>query len=107
LLAIAMASNAEARRRSRQSAKHDHRRLLANPYDAFAAALWPVAAMGMLLTALLIFLIYRREFLTTERLPELRCAPPESIASRLQVRVRDCAMMVLFFAGNQSPRWRL
>src|SRR5207253_651317 len=36
------------------------------PYGTFAGALWPVAAMGLFLTALLIALMYRDEFFTRE-----------------------------------------
>jgi Na+/H+ antiporter NhaD/arsenite permease-like protein len=38
------------------------------PYGAFAAALAPVAAVGLVLTACLVALLFRREFLTGERL---------------------------------------
>ena len=62
------------------------------PYGTFATALWPVAAVGLILTALLIALIYRREFLTRERSRRLReCAALPS-ASRHQV-------------GPCTPRW--
>jgi Na+/H+ antiporter NhaD/arsenite permease-like protein len=39
------------------------------PYVRFTGALWPVAAIGLVLTGLIISLVYRREFLTRERLP--------------------------------------
>jgi Na+/H+ antiporter NhaD/arsenite permease-like protein len=39
------------------------------PYGTFASALWPVAAMGLILTIAFIALAFRREFLTGERLP--------------------------------------
>ena len=85
----------------RQPAKHDHRQPLAIPYGTFAAALWPVAAVGVVLTALLIALVYRREFLTGERLPAVAASParyhrPLVIKSVLVA----VAMMVLFFAGQ-------
>src|SRR5262249_51994412 len=38
------------------------------PYAAFSAALWPVAAAGLVLTVLLIALFFPREFWTRERL---------------------------------------
>src|SRR3984957_18741663 len=45
------------------------------PYGTFAAALWPVAAVGVILTALLIAVVYRREFLTSEHLPAVATIP--------------------------------
>ena len=71
------------------------------PYGTFAAALWPVAAVGVVLTALLIALVYRREFLTSEHLPAIATIParyhrPLVIKSVLVA----VAMMVLFFAGQ-------
>jgi Na+/H+ antiporter NhaD/arsenite permease-like protein/predicted MFS family arabinose efflux permease len=71
------------------------------PYGTFAAALWPVAAVGLILTALFIALIYRREFMTRERLPAVVVSParyhgPLVIKSVLVA----AAMVVLFFAGQ-------
>lgn len=71
------------------------------PYGTFAAALWPVAAVGIVLTALLIALVYRREFLTGEHFPVMAARParhhkPLVIKSVLVA----AAMMVLFFAGQ-------
>jgi Na+/H+ antiporter NhaD/arsenite permease-like protein len=71
------------------------------PYGAFAAALWPVAAVGLLLTAALIAVVYRREFLTRERLP--RFESPAGRAHKLlmfKAVAVTVAMMVLFFAGQ-------
>lgn len=106
LLAIAMASNAG----STATITGNPQNMIIGgfsqiPYDAFAAALWPVAAMGMLLTALLIFLIYRREFLTTERLPELPMRPTR-VHRFLVFRsvFVTAAMMVLFFAGQSVAK---
>jgi Na+/H+ antiporter NhaD/arsenite permease-like protein len=70
-------------------------------YGTFAAALWPVAAVGVILTALLIALVYRREFLTSKRLPPIvakpaRCHRPLVIKSVLVT----IGMMILFFAGQ-------
>jgi Na+/H+ antiporter NhaD/arsenite permease-like protein len=45
------------------------------PYGAFAMALWPVAAVGVLVTALLIALVYHREFLTSGYLPPVAATP--------------------------------
>jgi Na+/H+ antiporter NhaD/arsenite permease-like protein len=71
------------------------------PYGTFAVALWPVAAVGLVLTALLIALVYRREFLTNERLPVIATSPARHrrplVIKSVLVAV---AMMVLFFAGQ-------
>jgi Na+/H+ antiporter NhaD/arsenite permease-like protein len=48
-------------------------------YGTFAAALWPVAAVGVMLTALLIALVYRRDFLTNKRLPPIVAKPHAAI----------------------------
>jgi di/tricarboxylate transporter len=47
------------------------------PYGTFAGALWPVAAVGLILTVLLIALLYRREFLPA------RASRPLSRAHRI------------------------
>ncbi len=71
------------------------------PYGTFAAALWPVAAVGLVLTALLIALVYRREFLTSERLPAVATSPARPHRSLVVKSVLvTVAMMVLFFAGQ-------
>ncbi|MBG0808301.1 anion transporter [Methylosinus sp. H3A] len=71
------------------------------PYGAFAAALWPVAAFGLLVTFALLALFYPREFLSRERLPE--AAPPPARARGFLVFKSvsvTLAMMGLFFAGQ-------
>jgi Citrate transporter len=71
------------------------------PYGTFAAALWPVAAVGLILTAVLIALVYRREFLTNERLPTVAARPARHNQSLIIKSVFvTIAMMVLFFAGQ-------
>jgi Na+/H+ antiporter NhaD/arsenite permease-like protein len=71
------------------------------PYGTFAAALWPVAAVGLALTVLLLALIYRREFLSRERLPVVVASParphPVLVAKAVLVTL---AMMIFFFAGQ-------
>jgi Na+/H+ antiporter NhaD/arsenite permease-like protein len=63
--------------------------------------LWPVAAVGVILTAPLIALVYRREFLTSEHLPAVATTPARHhrplVIKSVLVAV---AMMVLFFAGQ-------
>jgi Na+/H+ antiporter NhaD/arsenite permease-like protein len=71
------------------------------PYGTFAAALWPVAAIGLILTAVFIALVYRGEFLTGERLPVLPIGPSRHntplVIKSVLVTV---AMVILFFAGQ-------
>jgi len=71
------------------------------PYGTFAGALWPVAFFGLALCALFIALVYRREFLTDERLPNI-VPPPTRFHGALVAKsvVVTVAMMVLFFAGQ-------
>jgi Na+/H+ antiporter NhaD/arsenite permease-like protein len=70
-------------------------------YGTFAAALWPVAAVGLALTALLIALFYRQEFLTGERFQAIAASParqhPALVVKAVLVTL---AMMVFFFAGQ-------
>jgi Na+/H+ antiporter NhaD/arsenite permease-like protein len=70
-------------------------------YVGFASALWPVAVAGVLLTSLLIALVYRREFLTSVRLPSI-AAPPARCHRVLLLKsvLVTLAMMFLFFAGQ-------
>ena len=71
------------------------------PYGTFAAALWPVALVGLLVTTALIALAYRREFLVRVRLPKL--APRPTRYHRLlaaKAVLVTLGMMVLFFAGE-------
>ena len=71
------------------------------PYGAFAAALWPVAAVGLLLTALLIAVVYWREFLTREKLPRFEPLPGRAHKFLMfKAVVVTVAMMILFFAGQ-------
>jgi Na+/H+ antiporter NhaD/arsenite permease-like protein len=70
-------------------------------YGAFAMTLWPVAAVGVFVTALLIALFYHREFLTSERLPAVAVTPARYHRSLVFKSVLvTLAMMFLFFAGQ-------
>lgn len=71
------------------------------PYGSFAGALWPVAAVGLFLTALLIAFIHRGEFFTREHFPAAVAGPvryhrPLVVKSSLVT----VAMVILFFAGQ-------
>lgn len=71
------------------------------PYGTFVAALWPVAFVGLLITAALIALAYRGEFLVRERLPIIASRPTRyhrSLAAKAVLVT--LGMMTLFFAGQ-------
>ncbi len=71
------------------------------PYGTFTAALWPVALVGLLITAALIALAYRKEFLVEERLPTLAPRPTRyHRALATKAVLVTLGMMVLFFAGQ-------
>jgi Na+/H+ antiporter NhaD/arsenite permease-like protein len=102
LLAIAMASNIGS---SATITGNPQNMIIGSlshiPYGTFAAALWPVAAAGLMLTALLIALVYRHEFLTRERLPAVMATPAHHHAPLLiESALVTVAMVVLFFAGQ-------
>jgi Na+/H+ antiporter NhaD/arsenite permease-like protein len=106
LLAVAMASNVGSTATITGNPQNMIIGSLSHvPYGSFCAALWPVAAVGLILTALLITLIYRAEFLTRERLPAVTASParhngPLVIKSVLVA----AAMVVLFFAGQSVAK---
>jgi Na+/H+ antiporter NhaD/arsenite permease-like protein len=71
------------------------------PYGTFAAALWPVATCGLILTVILIALGYHREFLTRARLPTVASRPTHHHSPLVLKSVFiTAAMVVLFFAGQ-------
>ncbi len=69
------------------------------PYGAFAAALAPVAAVGLVLTVAVVVLIWRREFLVRVRLAAV--APRTRVNRALlgKTLVVTVAVMAAFFAG--------
>jgi Na+/H+ antiporter NhaD/arsenite permease-like protein len=73
------------------------------PYGAFAAALWPIAAAGLVLTIGAIALSYRGEFLTRERLPHVASAPARYHGALLVKAGAATATMVLLFFLGQPP----
>ncbi|HEY7665251.1 MAG TPA: anion transporter [Xanthobacteraceae bacterium] len=74
------------------------------PYGAFAAALAPVAAIGLLVAMLLIALIYRNEFFTRARLE--KAAPPSYYHGPLMAKTLlvMAVMVVLFFLGQPAAK---
>jgi Na+/H+ antiporter NhaD/arsenite permease-like protein len=74
------------------------------PYSAFAAALAPVAAAGLVLTAALLAVLYRREFFTRDRLEPAR---PRIRVNRVLVAralVATALLIALFFAGQPPAK---
>jgi Na+/H+ antiporter NhaD/arsenite permease-like protein len=71
------------------------------PYGTFAGALWPVAAIGLFLTALLIALVYRGEFFTRECF-SVTVARPVRYHGALVIKsvLVTVGMVILFFAGQ-------
>ena len=72
------------------------------PYGTFTAALAPVAVAALVLTALLIALVYRRELLTRERLAYVTRDRPIRYDRGLALKsvLVTAAMVILFFAGE-------
>jgi Na+/H+ antiporter NhaD/arsenite permease-like protein len=70
------------------------------PYGVFAASLAPVAAIGLVIAVLLIALVHRGEFFTSERLE--KTAMPTHHHGPLMVKtlVVMAVMIVLFFLGQ-------
>jgi Na+/H+ antiporter NhaD/arsenite permease-like protein len=102
LLAIAMASNVGSTATITGNPQNMIIGSLSHiPYGAFAATLAPVAACGLVLTAVMIVLCYRHEFLTRDRLEVAVEKPPRYnrpiVTKSLVVAA---AMVVLFFAGQ-------
>jgi Na+/H+ antiporter NhaD/arsenite permease-like protein len=74
------------------------------PYRAFAAALAPVAAVGLVLTVVTIALVYRREF-RGQSLLQADHRPVRFHAALLWKSVAvSAAMIVFFFAGWPVPK---
>jgi Na+/H+ antiporter NhaD/arsenite permease-like protein len=102
LLALAMASNAGSIATITGNPQNMIIGSLSHiPYATFAAALWPVSAVGVILTALLIALVYRREFLTHEALsPVVTKAVRYHAPLLLESVLVTVAMVALFFSGQ-------
>jgi Na+/H+ antiporter NhaD/arsenite permease-like protein len=74
------------------------------PYRSFAAALAPVAAVGLMLTVAVIALLYRAEFRGTVRLQVVH--PPVRVNRMLLAKslAVSAGMIVFFFAGLAVPK---
>jgi Na+/H+ antiporter NhaD/arsenite permease-like protein len=105
LLAVAMASNVGS---TATVTGNPQNMMIANfshvAYADFAAALAPVAAVGLVLTIGLIAVLYRAEFrnqsLAEARMPRLRVNRPLMLRSLISVAV----VIALFFAGQPPPK---
>jgi Na+/H+ antiporter NhaD/arsenite permease-like protein len=74
------------------------------PYGAFAAALAPVAAIGLAIATLLIALIHRREFFTRERLEKATLPTHYHGPLMAKTLLVMAAMVVLFFLGQPPAK---
>jgi Na+/H+ antiporter NhaD/arsenite permease-like protein len=74
------------------------------PYAAFAGALAPVAAIGLLVAALLILLLHRREFLTAERLAPIPARLRWNFWLLVKTLAITLAAIALFFAGQPPAK---
>jgi Na+/H+ antiporter NhaD/arsenite permease-like protein len=102
LLAIAMASNVGS---TATITGNPQNMIIGNlshiPYGTFTASLWPVAAVGLALTTLLIALFHPGEFLTRWRLPTIAAIPaPHHTPLLVKSVLVMGTMMILFFAGQ-------
>ncbi len=105
LLAVAMASNVGS---TATVTGNPQNMMIANfshvAYADFAAALAPVAALGLVLTIGLIAVLHRAEFrgrsLAEARMPRLRVNRPLMLRSLVSVAV----VIALFFAGQPPPK---
>ncbi|MGB6944091.1 MAG: anion transporter [Bryobacteraceae bacterium] len=74
------------------------------PYRHFAAALAPVALVGLVLTVLAVFLSYRREFLTPGAVDVEKRALPVDRGLMWKSLAIALAMIVMFFVGWPVPK---
>ncbi len=102
LLAVALASNAGSVATVTGNPQNMIIGSLAHiPYGTFVGTLAPVAVVGLLLTIVLIALIYRKEFLTREKLTAATPQPSARYHSAVVWRsvLTVLVMIVLFFLG--------
>jgi Na+/H+ antiporter NhaD/arsenite permease-like protein len=102
LLAVALASNAGSVATITGNPQNMIIGSLAHiPYGTFVSTLAPVAVVGLILTIALIALIYRKEFLTREKLAAATPQPSARYHSAVVWRsvLTVLVMIVLFFLG--------
>ncbi len=74
------------------------------PYRRFLAALGPVAAVGLVLAVVVIFLSYRREFMTVEKVAVEKRMLAVDRGLMWKSIVIALAMIVMFFVGWPVPK---
>ncbi len=74
------------------------------PYAVFAAALAPVAAIGLVIATLLIALTHRAEFFTRERLEKAATSTHHHGPLMVKTVLVMVAMVVLFFLGQPPAK---
>lgn len=74
------------------------------PYSRFAAALSPIAALGLLLTIAVIYLFYRKEFATRERVQVPHRKMPIDRILLWKSLTASAGMIILFFVGWPVPK---
>jgi len=70
------------------------------PYSTFVATLAPVAAIGLVIATLLIALVYRREFFTSERLARQQVPSHYHGPLVAKTLIVTAMMILLFFLGR-------
>jgi Na+/H+ antiporter NhaD/arsenite permease-like protein len=70
------------------------------PYSTFVATLAPVAAIGLVIATLLIALVYRREFFTSERLAQQQVPSHYHGPLVAKTLIVTAMMILLFFLGQ-------
>jgi Na+/H+ antiporter NhaD/arsenite permease-like protein len=70
------------------------------PYGVFAGKMAPVAAIGLVITVLLIALVHRREFFTSERLEKVAMPTHHHGPLMAKTLIVMTVMIVLFFLGQ-------
>src|SRR6516162_4152891 len=76
------------------------------PYGVFAGKLAPVAAIGLVITVLLIALVHRGEFFTPERLEKVAMPTHHHGPLMAKTLIVMTVMIVWFSSGSRWPRWR-
>lgn len=74
------------------------------PYGEFARALSPIAAIGLLITVLLLVLFFREEFWTRERLPRESLTATYNAPLVIKSVIVASVMVVVFFLGQPAAK---
>ncbi len=105
LLAVAMASNVGSTATITGNPQNILIGTSSNlPYLTFASALAPIALAGLVLTTVLIAAIYRREFVTAERLPPVQSHLRIHLALVIRALLATAIMILLFLFGQPPAK---